>query len=111
MNSIEDGVVIWHPADIFSSNPTSHRDFALIVLNQPLELRPSFYSRIWKNAIYHVAADGGANRVHELDKSETKAPQLGLDTVIGDLDSLRPEVRDYWHQNGSEIIHDQDQYS
>lgn len=110
MASIGDETVIWHPADIFSSNSTIHRGFALIVLNQPLELRPSLYQRIWNNAIYHVGADGGANCVYDLARSDSGS-HLGLDTVIGDLDSLRPEVREYWYQNGSEIIHDQDQYS
>lgn len=113
MNGIDGDTVIWHPADIFSDRPQIHRDFALIVLNQPLELRASFYERIWQNAVYHVGADGGANRVHDLNALLANRPQqdLGLDTVIGDLDSLRPEVRDHWHSWGSEIIHDSDQYS
>jgi len=111
MKGNDNEAIIWHPADIFSNNPTTHRDFALIVLHQPLDLRSSFYSRIWQNAIYHVGADGGANRVYDLDKSGPDMHHIGLDTVIGDFDSLRPEVREYWHQNGSEIIHDRDQYS
>jgi thiamine pyrophosphokinase len=101
---------IWHPADLFSNSPNAHRDFALIVLNQPLELRAPFYLRIWKNAVYHVGADGGANRVYDLDHS-TSGCIVGLDTIIGDLDSVRPEVQAYWRVLGSEIIHDRDQYS
>lgn len=101
---------VWHPAALFSSSPNTHGDFALIVLNQPLELRASFYLRIWKNAVYHVGADGGANRVYDLHHS-TSGSFVGLDTVIGDLDSLRPEVQAYWRVCGSEIIHDNDQYS
>jgi len=112
MGSIAGETVVWHPADLFSDRPNIHRVFALIVLNQPLELRAEFYSRVWQNAIYHVGADGGANRVHDLTKpSPDESQYLPLDTVIGDLDSIRPEVRDYWHENGSEIIHDGDQYS
>jgi thiamine pyrophosphokinase len=111
MTNTQDDMVIWHPADIFSDNPKAHRDFALIVLNQPLELRNSFYAQVWQNAIYHVGADGGANRVYDLEEAFFKTPHITLDTVIGDLDSLRPEVSYYWSHGGSEIIHDRDQYS
>lgn len=103
---------IWHPADIFSSNPASYKGFGLVVLNQPLEDHARFYSQVWKNAVYHVGADGGANCVHDLNVSNLGDKNvLNLDTVIGDLDSLRPDVREYWQQRGSEIIYDPDQYS
>lgn len=104
------GIVIWYPADIFSDKPKAHRDFALVALNQPLELRLSVYCRVWQNAIYKVGADGGANRLYDLDRSNSEN-HLSFDTVIGDLDSLRPDVREYWYRKGSEIIHDPDQYS
>ena len=100
----------WYPADIFHSSPNLHKDFALIVLNQPLELRIPFYRKVWQNAICQIAADGGANRLHDLITKESAVP-LKLDTIIGDLDSLRSDVRHYWHQSGSEILHDSDQES
>jgi thiamine pyrophosphokinase len=103
---------IWHPADVFSSNPVAYKGFALIVLNQPLEDQASFYSQVWRNAVYHVGADGGANFVHDLNETSMDDRNiLSLDTIIGDLDSLRPDVRQYWHLRGSEIIYDSDQYS
>jgi len=100
----------WYPGDIFSSSPNIHKAFALIVLNQPLELRVSFYRKVWQNAICQVAADGGANRLHDLIMKESAIP-LKVDTIIGDLDSLRHDVRNYWLQTGSEILHDSDQES
>jgi len=100
----------WFPADIFSNSPTIHKGFALIILNQPLELRISLYRKVWRNAICQVAADGGANRLHDLIVKESAMP-LKLDTIIGDLDSLRSDVRNYWYQSGSEILHDSDQES
>ncbi|KAH8593441.1 thiamine pyrophosphokinase [Bisporella sp. PMI_857] len=103
--------VEWHPADVFSDHPQLHRDFALIALNQPQELRASFYAKVWQNAIYHVGADGGANRVHDLINADSENVSLDLDTIIGDLDSLRQDVKAYWIQKGSEIIYDSDQYS
>jgi thiamine pyrophosphokinase len=103
--------VIWHPADIFANRATLHKHFGIIVLNQPLELRASFYATVWQNSSYHVGADGGANRVYDLDKSSVRAGAISLDTVIGDMDSIRPEVKDHWFSHGSEIIQDGDQYS
>lgn len=103
---------IWHPADIFSSNPVGYKGFAVIVLNQQLEDQVAFYSQVWKNAVYHVGADGGANCVHDLNASNLENKNvLNLETVIGDLDSLRSDVKQYWHERGSEIIFDPDQYS
>ena len=103
---------VWHPADIFSKCPLSYKGFALVVLNQPLRSQVHFYSQVWKNAVYHVGADGGANCVHDLNASiPDKDNFLSLDTIIGDLDSLRPDVREYWHARGSEVIFDPDQYS
>jgi thiamine pyrophosphokinase len=106
------GTTIWHPADIFSSSPIGCQGFALIVLNQPLADQIPFYTQVWKNAVYHVGADGGANRVFDLNNSNLDDKNiLNLDTVIGDLDSLRTDAREYWHSRGSEIIYDPDQYS
>ncbi|KAH8678616.1 thiamine pyrophosphokinase [Tricladium varicosporioides] len=101
---------IWRPADLFSDKPNSYDDYALIVLNQPLELRASLYAKIWGNAVQKIAADGGANRVHELNKSG-QGLELGVDLVIGDLDSITEEVRKYWENLNVEILHDSDQYS
>jgi thiamine pyrophosphokinase len=105
-----EGVATWYPGDIISGTGEQHKGYGLVVLNQALKLPIPFYSRIWKNAIYHVGADGGANHVLDLNPNGSEACQ-SLDTVIGDLDSVRPEVKEFWLQAGSEIIHDSDQYS
>jgi len=101
---------IWRPADIFSPALNSHKDFAIIVLNQPLKLSASIYCKVWSNAVYKVAADGGANCLHTLNNSG-KGKDLDVDVVIGDLDSLLPDVNSYWDQKGIPIIYDSDQYS
>lgn len=100
---------IWHPADIFSDSPNAHGDYSLVVLNQPMELRPSVYSKIWENCRYKVAADGGANRIHDMNMQHQDI--LGVDLVIGDLDSLLPPVRKYWEGKRIPVVHDPDQYS
>lgn len=99
----------WHPASVFSGCPKAHKEFTLVVLNQPLELDASAYTNIWENTVRRVAVDGGANRLHDLNVSSKL--EFGVDLVIGDLDSLLPDVRKYWEEKGVSIAHDPDQYS
>jgi thiamine pyrophosphokinase len=101
----------WYPGDIILGAAKEHKQYALVILNQPLELQAAFYSKIWKYSIYTVGADGGGNRVFDVNAENSSGSFLSLDTVIGDLDSLLPEIKKYWHEAGSEIIHDRDQYS
>ena len=75
-------------------------------------------SRLWIAATIRVCADGGANRLYdelpaimgEEDPAEIRrkfAPHL----ITGDLDSLRPEVRDFYCNMGVPVVdlsHDQD---
>jgi thiamine pyrophosphokinase len=105
----DDVETIWHPADIFSDQPNTHKKYALVVLNQPLKLSIAFYRKIWSNCSLHIGADGGANRVHDLIQSQQD--DLSLDVVIGDLDSLSSEARTFWESKNTKIIHDPDQYS
>lgn len=88
--------------------------FALIVLNQPLIQHLGVTRRLWNNAFTHIAADGGANCLYEA------AGQLGDDSfdnlrvIIGDLDSVTDEARNYFESlpaSKTEVIHDPDQYS
>lgn len=102
--AISEEIITWHPGDITLGQ---HEGYGLVVLNQPLELPATFYSRIWKNSTHRIGADGGGNRVFDLGHSTP----LCLETIIGDLDSLRPDVKQFWSDTGCEIIHDSDQYS
>ncbi|CAN6347128.1 unnamed protein product [Urochloa humidicola] len=88
---------------------------ALIVLNQPL---PRFAPRLWSRAALRVCADGGANRVfdgmpemlHGQDPDEVRA-SYKPDVIKGDMDSVRPEVKEYYSNLGTKIVdesHDQD---
>lgn len=96
----------WHPASILSPTPSPDANpFAIIVLNQPLELRSSIYDIIFHNAHFKIAADGGANRLINIK------PTPSLDLIIGDLDSLSESSTAYWENQGVKIVKDHDQYS
>lgn len=100
----------WEPANLLSSDRPVHEKFALVVLNQALRLPPDVYNAVFANAVYKVAADGGANRLYSLSTSSPSF-KLDVDAVIGDLDSLRPEARKFWENKDVPIIHDPDQNS
>lgn len=99
----------WQPVDIFSATPKNRNPFAILILNQALRLPAAVYARLWASSIFKVAADGGANRLYALNSDN--GTDLGVDAVVGDLDSLLPEVRKYWEAKNIPVIHDPDQYS
>merc|ERR1711935_850630 len=82
----------WHPAKLLEDND-GLQDFALLVLNQPLK-NGAILRRLWKNSSLRVAADGGANRLHQLSSFQGKFSNL--QAIIGDLDSLCSSVRDFY---------------
>ena len=77
---------------------------ALIVLNSPLSTPPSpLFQRLWNIASGRICADGGANRLYQSTKDLTDTHQQNLyipNIIRGELDSLKPHVRDYYHSRG-----------
>ncbi|TPX34091.1 thiamine diphosphokinase [Synchytrium microbalum] len=100
---------------------------ALIILNQPLCPLKTF-DRLWSRASLKLFADGGSNRVYdvlEIDNVRRKYVFASLesdlalmtnvsrylpDAIVGDLDSLRPDVRDWYAAEGviAQKVQDQD---
>ncbi|KAL6613871.1 hypothetical protein ACP70R_036141 [Stipagrostis hirtigluma subsp. patula] len=89
--------------------------YALVVLNQRL---PRFAPLLWAQARLRLCADGGANRVFDgmpellpaEDPDEVRA-RYKPDVIKGDMDSIRPEVKEYYSNLGANIVdesHDQD---
>ncbi|KEY71802.1 hypothetical protein S7711_06554 [Stachybotrys chartarum IBT 7711] len=102
--------VEWHPARLLQDHNDDSQDFALLILNQPIR-NVAGLRRLWKNSTVRVAADGGANRLHEL--SSFRGKYSNLQAIIGDLDSLEPSVKDFYlsQPKPTEIIHEPDQQS
>lgn len=80
---------------------------ALVVLNWTL---PAAMGQLWGAADVRLCADGGANRLFdEIGKGQGGAAgrlERGdyiPDIILGDLDSLRPEVRDFYKSHGSKV--------
>ncbi|GAA5834870.1 hypothetical protein JCM11251_002047 [Rhodosporidiobolus azoricus] len=109
-----------HPHD------SSDQPNALIVLNSPLPPQPLF-RKLWAAASVRYCADGGANRLFERfvkGKGKAEAGEDGWDEevdgeeqnwlpdlVLGDLDSLREDVRTYYDGKGVLVESDPDEFS
>ncbi|WWC91849.1 uncharacterized protein L201_006796 [Kwoniella dendrophila CBS 6074] len=46
----------------------SSKPYALIIVNQPI--RPDLLNKVWKAASIRLCADGGANRLFDLDEAK-----------------------------------------
>merc|ERR1711862_304969 len=72
-------------------------DTVLIILNQPLcSKKDSIFYKLWNMSFIRVCADGGANRLFDLSNSNNNNDdddEFVPDLIVGDLDSLRDDVR------------------
>ncbi|KAJ3125047.1 hypothetical protein HK101_006003, partial [Irineochytrium annulatum] len=58
-----------------------------------------------------LCADGGANRLHDRLADDAARSQLLPDLILGDLDSIRPDVRAFYESRGVPVTSDGDQDS
>ncbi|CAM9973808.1 unnamed protein product [Ectocarpus fasciculatus] len=99
-------------ATIAAENDRLDGPLALVILNAQGEGESEGLLRhLWGRAALRVCADGGANRLHDSfgggggggeDRHQDRA-RFVPDVIVGDLDSLRPEVARFYEGLGSEI--------
>lgn len=91
--------------------PVESAKSALLVLNQEINV-PSIFLKLWDTFKIRVCADGGANRLYDFFKdNESDRTKYLPDYIIGDFDSLKPEVEDYYRKAGVVIIRQKTQFS
>ncbi|KAF9122667.1 hypothetical protein BGW39_009575 [Mortierella sp. 14UC] len=88
-----------------------HGKFALIILNQPILINRALFDNIWTNATYRFCADGGANRLYDLLKTDEERTKFLPDYIRGDLDSIRDPVKEYYEAQGVLVERVDDEYS
>ncbi|BGP12555.1 hypothetical protein JCM10213_004860 [Rhodosporidiobolus nylandii] len=104
------------------TGPAAHPN-ALIILNTPLPPQPLF-RKLWAAASVRYCADGGANRLFDRfvkgkgraegewdDESDGREENWLPDLVLGDLDSLRKDVKAYYESKSVPVERDGDEYS
>ena len=85
----------FHSKDDDKNDENSNkRCTVLIILNQPICTKNnSIFNRLWNMSSIRVCADGGANRLFDLSLDQTNNKKLIPDLIVGDLDSLRDDVK------------------
>ncbi|KAJ5317369.1 hypothetical protein PENANT_c034G10620 [Penicillium antarcticum] len=98
----------WDPSRFFrvSGSPSP---YALLILNQPIN--ENAFGVLSHYASYIICADGGANRLYDMMKLNGKESNDPPNAIIGDLDSIRPSVREHYEKLGVSVMEDPDQYS
>lgn len=92
---------------------------ALIILNTPISKSAngdlsSALNVLWRKSSFRVCADGGANRLFDVSAGNASDETIFdtnylPDLITGDLDSLFPNVREYYEKRGVPIIKVEDQ--
>ncbi|KAF9350135.1 hypothetical protein BGX26_011640 [Mortierella sp. AD094] len=95
---------------------SSEGKFALIILNQPILIQRHLFENCSTEyfghlATYRFCADGGANRLYDLLKTDEERVKYLPDYIRGDLDSLRDPVKDYYISKGVPVEQVDDEYS
>lgn len=78
----------------------------LLVLNQRINLKDKFFSKLWDSTSIRICADGGLNRLNNFDKNDKYIP----DYVIGDLDSATEKNLSHYVSKGTKKILQDSQY-
>ncbi|CCE78884.1 Piso0_000918 [Millerozyma farinosa CBS 7064] len=86
-----------------------HSNTALIILNQKFE--NITLTKVWSSTVLNVCADGGANRLFECFESEEVRSRFIPHFIVGDLDSIRPDVQAYYETKGTTVILQTSQYA
>ncbi|KGO75770.1 Thiamin pyrophosphokinase, eukaryotic [Penicillium italicum] len=98
----------WDPSRFFRPEG-SPSPYALLILNQPINEKA--FGVLSRYASYIICADGGANRLFDMPEDNEKEPKELPDCIVGDLDSIRPAVREHYEKLGVSVLQDPDQYS
>ena len=87
----------------------SFRNYVLIVLNTKV-LDQKKLIKLWNQAQFRVTVDGGTNQWHEIvSKFPEEIISHRPDLITGDLDSVFPEVLEFYKEKSTKIIRTPDQ--
>eukprot|EP00667_Euglena_gracilis_P019786 EG_transcript_21266 len=98
-------VHLHHFDDAFYGASPAPVAMPVIQLNQP----PTPYLRhAWITAPVRICADGGANRMFDATQEPDRAQQSPTH-ICGDMDSIRPDVLEYYSALGARVCRSDDQ--
>ncbi|CAD8162986.1 unnamed protein product [Paramecium octaurelia] len=77
------------------------QNIAIVILNT--KINHKVFDFYYNQNVFLICADGGANRLYEYKK------EIIPKCIIGDLDSLKPEIQQYYQSHNCSIIKVDDQ--
>lgn len=80
----------------------------LLISNQPFKIN---LKAIWVHCGLVVCSDGGANRLFDSFSNDQEREDYLPSYIVGDFDSLRDNVKDFYQSKGVKIIPQYGQYS
>lgn len=97
------------PFQIFTDSTRQERS-CLLFLNTPVQSMD--LKVFWSRTQLHICADGAANHLYEYFNSHPEDRSRYIpDLIIGDFDSLKPEVAKYYSGLGTTVIKQETQWS
>ena len=105
---VHDYTYLDHPESITSEqqqhshfNSSSQSGFGMVLLNSPLG---ELFSPAWSAATCRICADGGANRLYDNYTSDEDRITNRPLAIVGDLDSVRPDVLKFYAAHGVDCV-------
>lgn len=94
----------WKPLQCLTAD--SECNFALLMLNQSKPV-DKLLKVLWNKASLKVAVDGGTNHVYDtfVNNRDSHLPDL----ITGDFDSIQRSVKEYYQEQGVDVIETPDQ--
>ncbi len=91
---------------------TSHNSSVrcLLILNQEIRVKSEFFKKLWSSTSLHVCADGGANRLYKYCHQTNAESSYIPDFIVGDLDSLTLDIRNFYETHKTVIKKQGSQY-
>jgi len=84
-------------------------DLILLILNNEFGVTKDVFCALWNACRLRMCADGAANKLFEQFDDPLYKTHFTPETIVGDLDSIRPDVRHFYKTRGSEIVESHDQ--
>lgn len=101
--------VTFSPGAFLGGNTTCDRkQHGLVLLNQPIT-NMELFKQAWTFCERRICADGGANRLFDALKTDEERLRFLPDVIVGDFDSLRDNVRQWYEDHGVLVKHDTSQ--
>ncbi|GAB0094794.1 Thiamine pyrophosphokinase [Sergentomyia squamirostris] len=100
----------WSPEKYLTVSGLKEEDYALVVLNRPINCEENFVIELWNSAQIRLTVDGGTDRwLNFSSKSSSSRKILPPDMVTGDFDSIHPETLTTMKSLNCDIIRTPDQ--